>query len=807
MNQKAGRLFLLFFIVSFSTQGQNKDVISINYPALTAVKTGKKVSFSPDPLVEYRWANPKATDGFESYTLKPLRVQVDQPKNAHIQNLSTITVSEPCDLMFDFGQVNAAWFEFDSPGFDGEIEMSISEFNQPAVFNLGSQQPKKTAKPVKHGNTYRLELNNELYEGVRYAWIHVKALKKSMKIVSPRLICQIKPTNYQGSFDSSDTLLNRIWYTGAYTVKLNLLKDHFGAILMERSDRHSWTGDAHTSQGASMVSFGNFDFVKQNLRYTAQQYNGIPSYSLYWVLSLLDYFQYTGDKDFLLEMLQNASAKLQDAYDHYGKQEQLMFYGWDERLGGGFENPNIKETSYAYHMLCIRAWQEFTRALNQIGETEKAVAFESYAEQKIKELQQKPDWWKEFGVHASADAVNALFVAPDEQKNIWTNAFADRQQRLSYSPFNQFFIMQAMSAMGRHAEAVTTLDDCWGGQIRYGGTTFFEVYRPSWNTGANPNDPPINNQCGYTSLTHPWSAGVTKWMTEEILGIKPLTPGFETFRIRPFLSSRITSVKGDVPTPKGIISFSIDSRSGEIDLTVPAGTIANLMIPKAGRKITNIDLHDFKPSSQDENFIYFENLPAGSYHGRVTYKGKWKKQADEKFLYARTKIIEDEKTKGNWSAKYGKKGHFFFNFHSLKSNDSILPPFIKNIKLGKTMDVNWAKGSDDIRVLSSGSRKGNLGAIYTNDPYACMQTMTIDLEGDSKMSTDLSLYFVDFDRSGRKSAIEVFDLETKELLMPVYRIDNYDGGKYVTFPVDRPVRIRINQVRGVNAVCSGIFFD
>src|SRR5690606_24997177 len=334
-----------------------------------------------------------------------------------------------------------------------------------------------------------------------------------------RLICQIKPTNYRGSFDSNDTLLNRIWYTGAYTVKLNLLKDHFGAILMERSDRHSWTGDAHTSQAASMVAFGNYDFVKQNLRYTSEQYNGIPSYSLYWVLSLVDYFRYTADHDLLTEMMQNASTKLSNAYQQYGKEKQLSFYGWDERLGAGFENPNIQESSNAYHMLCIRAWREFADVLKQIGKTEQAQVFDNYAKEKIMDLQTTANWWKEFGIHASADAVNALFMGAEQQKLMWTHAFSDRMQRLSYSPFNQFFILQAMSAMGRHAEAIASIDDCWGGQIRYGGTTFFEVYRPSWNIGTQPNDPPINNQCGYTSLTHPWSAGVTKWMTEEILGV------------------------------------------------------------------------------------------------------------------------------------------------------------------------------------------------------------------------------------------------------------------------------------------------
>ena len=127
----------------------------------------------------------------------------------------------------------------------------------------------KTAVPARYGNSFRLELNRELYEGVRFGWIHVRSLRKPAVIRNVRLICQTKPVNYEGWFDCNDPQLTRIWYTGAYTVRLNLLKDYFGAILMERSDRHSWTGDAYTAQAAALAAFGNFPFIRKNLLYTS----------------------------------------------------------------------------------------------------------------------------------------------------------------------------------------------------------------------------------------------------------------------------------------------------------------------------------------------------------------------------------------------------------------------------------------------------------------------------------------------------------------------------------------------------------
>jgi hypothetical protein len=781
------------------------------YPPVSGSYSGEKCAQSPDPLVSYRWKNPKATDGLEIYTVKPVNVCSDNPQHADLKNPSSLRVTGKCDLMFDFGQVNAAWFEFDSDDLDGDIEMSISEFNEPAIFNTGAQHPVKTAPPVRYGKTWRLELNNELYEGVRFAWIHIRSLKNPATIVSPRLICQIKPTNYEGSFSCSDTNLTRIWYTGAYDVKLNLLKDYFGAILMERSDRHSWTGDAHTSQAASMVAFGNYDFVKTNLRHTSTQYNGIASYSLYWVLSLIDYYNYSGDKALLDEMLENACNKLDVAYRHYGTNPHLSFYGWDERLGAGFENPNCPESQNAYKMLSIRSWLEFAATVRFAGYPEIAEKYKRYAEEKINALREDPSWMTAYSVHAAADAVNAGFANPDEMETIWKTSFSDRLQRMSYSPFNQYFIIQSMSKMNRYPEALSTIDDCWGGQLRYGATTFFEVFRSSWNTISKPNDAPVNNQCGYTSFTHPWSAGVTKWLSEEILGIKPVEPGFKTFIVKPNLSAAVTMVKGETPTLHGKIKVSCDLKTGNYELTVPAGTSATLCIPKAGLKIKHVKFSNksYPMSMEDDNFIYYSGLPEGYYRIKVEYRGQLVKPAAEPTIYAYGEPAEDATAKGNWIGKYGSKGYTLCNYDSLK-NRMVLPDFIGQPVFQRNMNVHWATGSSDVRALDEpggNGETGNIGAFVTRDPAPCYQTMTIDLPCKSKQSYRVSLYFVDWDNSGRRSAIEIFDLETKNLLAPLYMVRDYSGGKYVTYEFERAVRIRINQVRGVNAALSAIFFD
>jgi alpha-L-rhamnosidase len=246
---KAFPVLLPFLIIplffSCSNPLTEKSPAPQPYSYIGAKSTGKPVPESPDPLAGWRWDNPQAADLLEVYTLKPVSVTTDQPDafdrlNSLTGNSPGVRVKGTGSIMLDFGQVNAAWLEFDSDDLNGTVEMSISEYNEPSILNEGAQNRIKTMQPIRYGNTYRLELNDQLYEGVRYGWIHIRTFEDRWHIKNVRLVCQTKPVNYLGSFRCSDSLLTRIWYTGAYGVRLNLLNDHFGAILMERSDRHSW---------------------------------------------------------------------------------------------------------------------------------------------------------------------------------------------------------------------------------------------------------------------------------------------------------------------------------------------------------------------------------------------------------------------------------------------------------------------------------------------------------------------------------------------------------------------------------------
>jgi hypothetical protein len=767
---------------------------------------GDAPASSPDPLVNYFWRADKLNDSLQYFVAKAVDIKTEGVKVQFLPN-DELLVEGTGNLRFDFGREYAAWFEFDCEDLSGQIEMSISEYNEPAILNQGAQHPRKTAKPVKYGSTYRLELNDKLYEGLRFSWIHIRAATKPIRIKKPRLICQVMPVNYTGSFETDDSVLNKIWYTGAYTVRLNLLPEFFGAILMERSDRHSWTGDAYPAQAAALTAFGNYEAIRKNILYTSKLNNGIASYSMYWVLSLVDYYQYTGDKEFLLQMLPTAHQLLTAAYAGFDQLPPLVFSGWDERLGAGFERPDLPECKAAYRLLCLNAWKKMAAIAKLAGADMEADLYMRYFKEKLKLLTESTEG-KLLGIHSVSNAVNAGLLSFSSIKQKAGKLFSDRQSRLSYSPFNQYFILQAMAGAGRMEEALTTARDHWGGQLAYGGTTFFEVYRPSWNNVLGKLDAPPNNQCGYTSLAHPWGAGITQWLTEHILGLRPAEPGFKAIDFIPFTGNGISRVKGAVPFPGGVIQASFDAEKGTAGLSVPFGLRINRIgFPLEGRKIKSIKIQkdggawtEIKSFHTDSVRCWIENLPAGQYAFSISFAGQRTIKGFDAPLEHRfdkiTFLGVDSTTQGNWRQRYGKDGYLLAG--PKEAGQALQKPhYIDSVKLNLNGTVVWDSGSGT-----------NLHAAFiTRDPLPTLQTMTIDVHCEGNKEYELSLYFLDWNNSGRRSAIELFDPETLDLLAPVLIIKGYQKGKYWKIRLSGSVRIRLNQVRGENVALAGLFFD
>ena len=720
---------------------------------------------SPDPLRSTTFdqdaANQPCTN-LLTYALRPVSSQAWPPESFSIgDGYGEIEVRGGGDLRWDFEVVSAGWLEFECDELPEAVELSISETNQPAVVNVGAVHPVKTARPqLVSGTTWRLVLNPEFYEGVRFGWLHVRdGGNFPWRLRNLRLVCQARPANYLGGFSCDDPLLNRIWEVGATGVRLNFLKDFFGAILMERSDRHSWTGDAHVSQAVAMPVFGNFAFVRGNLDRTSGDTNGIEGYSLYWILSLLDYVLCSGDTAALRDYLPLVRTKLAHADVVVSGSLPLVFCGHDDRTGACFEEPEIAANRQLFHFLTLRTVRTVKNSLPWIGGDAET---QELCERSEKQLLDHPGP-KFSGLHDGTEAVLAGVPVDPE---FLMREYGNPVTRVSYSPFNNFFVLQGMAAAGCFDAALGLLRRCWGGMLALGATTFWESFRPEWQEFLQPCDPIPNGTHGFTSLCHPWSSGPTRWLIDEVLGIRPVAPGYAEFVFDP-LPDGPRCVSGAVATPHGVIRAGFDGEAAWIE--VPPGCRCH-----AGEDVLAAGRHDI-------SFLPRLRRPVALSSPDHLFPATW--EADGS--------LDEAISATEWLA---------FSADSSNGDRCNLQEATRVvIPDERTHGRAWRHHFADSEAPFS-------GALRTNYPAVVQQSFAVDVHRPDGVPYRLGIYCRDVANEGVRQTIDVLDLETKTLLAPTRLVENFADGIVLWLTCRRSVRIRVCDFPGHEACLNGLFF-
>ena len=343
-----------------------------------------------------------------------------------------------------------------------------------------------------------------------------------------------------------------------------------------------------------MPVFGNFGLVRANLDRTANDTNGIESYSLYWILALIDYVLNSGDTDALRVYAGTVCEKLLHSVEVVRHRGKLGFCGHDDRTGSAFKEPEIEANHRFHHLLALRTVRTFQTALTWTGDDDASVEVCRAVETALLEVPLPTS--EVLGLHDGTEAVLAGALTDS------LSEFIDREYRnevtsVSYSPFNTYFVLQGMVHAGCVAEAMGLVRRCWGGMISLGATTFWEVFRPEWVDLMKPCDPPPDGVHGYTSLCHPWSAGVTRWLSDHVLGVRPTTPGYSEFVFDP-LAAGLKKMSGTVATVNGAIRAGFEGRSAWLE--VPAechGSVkTNAGVRRFGPGRHEFELEEEEPS-------------------------------------------------------------------------------------------------------------------------------------------------------------------------------------------------------------------
>ncbi|MGA8163170.1 MAG: alpha-L-rhamnosidase C-terminal domain-containing protein [Acidobacteriaceae bacterium] len=431
----------------------------------------------------------------------------------------------------------------------------------------------------------------------RYAQIRFLSGMPEMKFRAIRVEDIYYPVQYQGSFESSDKLLNEIWETGAYTTHLCMQNDIWDA---PKRDRGRWMGDTDISGHVSDAVFADRFLVEDTLTRLIgplplhDAVNGIPGYSSYWFTELADFYKHEGDKEYIASMHDRILALLAfmdldfDAENHFiNHTHEWLYVDWSPGLNG-----ISPETEKATTLEYVRAYRAGAWLLRELGDTANASHWEERADSLTKSSQAM-DWTESTGSaggsfgprwETNAMAVISGVAKPDQYAGIWQNVLShvgEKTYRPSViSPYYGAYVLDAMAEMGHRQAALDWIREYWGGMIHEGATSFWEAYDPSWPKDDPHVDLQADDTAGYRiSLAHGWSSGPTYWLMEQVLGIQPTGPGFATVTIRPDLLD-LEWAKGKEPTPHGMLTVSLTKEHGLTAMVdVPEGVTATVEFP------------------------------------------------------------------------------------------------------------------------------------------------------------------------------------------------------------------------------------
>ncbi len=131
-------------------------------------------------------------------------------------------------------------------------------------------------------------------------------------------------------------------------------------------------------------------------------------------------------------------------------------------------------------------------------------------------------------------------------------------------PFFSFYVHRALAKVGASDKVIVRIKDHWGAMLDAGATTWWEewVQRPS------------------SSESHAWSGAPTFDLSTDVLGVRPLEPGFATFAIAP-KPGNLSFARGVFPTVKGDIrvDWSKNVDGFNIGVTSPPKTMMELELP------------------------------------------------------------------------------------------------------------------------------------------------------------------------------------------------------------------------------------
>lgn len=399
------------------------------------------------------------------------------------------------------------------------------------------------------------------------------------------------PFEFKAKFQTPDASLEKIMQIGWRTARLCAVETYMDCPYYEQLQ---YIADGRIQALVSLYNSGDDRLFKNalNLMDQSRQPEGltesrhpsytpqyIPTFSLWYIGMLHDYYMYGRDTNFI----KNKIAGMRQVLEFFRRYQQKdgslkgvpdwMFTDWVTSPGwvSGTGPVGKNGNSALNDLQLLLAYQTAADLEAKTGMKAFAELYLEYAAQ-LKALILEKYWDASrqlfadtpehdlFSQHANALAILTDMVSNNEAKGLGEKILAETSLAPA-SIYFKYYLHRALIKAGFGNDYLNWLDK-WRENISMGLTTWAE-------------DSDINTT---RSDCHAWGSSPNIEFFRTVLGIDSDAPGFKKIKIEPHLGS-FKNISGEIPHPDGKLSasYQLVGSKWKIEIILPAGTTGILL--------------------------------------------------------------------------------------------------------------------------------------------------------------------------------------------------------------------------------------
>jgi len=396
----------------------------------------------------------------------------------------------------------------------------------------------------------------------RYVELNIETGDQALEIHNVGGLYTAYPYTLNAEFDSDLPWLEDMWQINWRVLRLCAWETYFDTPYYEQLQ---YIGDTRLQALLSLYMSGDDRLMRQALTHfdlsripegiTASRYPSdlgqyIPTFSLFWVAMVHDYWMHRDDDSYVRGMMPGVASVLtwfEGKVDETGLVGPLPFWpfaDWADEWGGGGMAPGGKNghsvlitLQYAY------ALQRAVELERTYGGEEEADRLQALANSLLDAARSKGydsdkglfrDSLEEstFSQHTNTMAVLTGAAQGDERRAIMERVLDD-ESLIQAGYYFSFYVLEAMREAGLGHRYIEQLEP-WQDMLALGLTT-------------TPEKPPPSR-----TDSHAWAAHPNYGLLATVLGIRPAAPGFTSVVIAPNLGP-LQKAEGKMPHPLGDI--------------------------------------------------------------------------------------------------------------------------------------------------------------------------------------------------------------------------------------------------------------